>query len=305
MMPGPKSVASPKTSTTSRKSKEDPVRAHKLATPGKVIREWLDVIIIALLLAMFIRMFVVELLKIPSSSMTPTLLGTEPPGSTVSFYDVDNDGKEDMILRSYDVHGVYCYNVYKYDGKRYHYAGAMDPGYKANIWMRKEQQRQDRIIVCKFFYWFSPPKRGDIVVFKVPSIIYTTEKPIYIKRVAGLPGETLSFVPAPGVPGHMNSMGHLVADGKIIEKPDFFKTQIYEYGSIPRQREDYEPDTAVTIDHGNSFELVSAKVPNNSIYVFGDNTVGSLDSRYWGPVPLNNLRGRAVFRYWKNPMFLK
>ena len=49
------------------------------------------------------------------------------------------------------------------------------------------------IVVDKFAYWFTPPKRGDIVVFKVPHNIYTREKPVYIKRAIGLPGDEVEI----------------------------------------------------------------------------------------------------------------
>ena len=273
------------------------------------IREWGDALVIAYLLAMFIRMFVFELFKIPSSSMTPTLLGTEQPRH--GYRDVNGDGEEDMILRSMYRGG---YDVYLNNGDRFQYAGVQNPiGRKErDAWESQLKIRQDRIIVCKFLYWFSPPKRGDIVVFKVPECIYQSEKPIYIKRVAGLPGETLTFEPAKGVPGHDGAMGHLVADGKRVESPDFFKDQLYEFRNIGGVNYNDRPSYTRYHPRGSSVEILEMKVPENSVFVFGDNTVSSTDSRYWGKVDLSRLRGRAVFRYnpgyfpfTKTPGFLK
>ena len=273
------------------------------------VREWSDAIIIAFLLAMFIRLFVAELFKIPSSSMTPTLLGTDTNFQSVSFFDVDKDGKDDMILRSQRFGETF--DVYLKKGKRYEYAGAREPGPSRGNWMNQSQIRQDRILVGKFFYWFSTPKRGDIVVFKVPECIFDPEKPIYIKRVTGLPGETLTFDPAPPLPGHEH-MGWLVAGGKRVESPGFFGTHSYEtrdeHGTFEardvRTGRGTRPDYAQYRDFGGGTDIVGIHVPNDGIYVFGDNTVSSQDSRYWGKVPFDHLRGRAILRYYRPLSFL-
>ena len=60
-----------------------------------------------------------------------------------------------------------------------------------------------KILVSKFAYWFGGPERGDVVVFKTPTHIWDPRKPIYIKRVVGLGGETISF------------KGQLVANGEV------------------------------------------------------------------------------------------
>ncbi|MFP4382132.1 MAG: signal peptidase I [Candidatus Sumerlaeia bacterium] len=266
------------------------------------IREWLDALVLAYLLAMFIRLFVAELFKIPSPSMTPTLLGTSPQRQEISFYDVNDDGRDDMILHS--ILGGESFDVYIDDGDRYVFAGKMNPGPHRSSWLRDRQQRQDRILVAKFAYWFSEPDRGDIAIFKVPDSIYEKTKPIYIKRVVGLPGEELAFLPVPGVPGHQNSMGRLMVDGELVEEPEFFQKQIYEYGRIGNLKPYEMPEYARYRNRGIFQDLMTVKVPEDSVYVFGDNTVSSRDSRYWGAVPFNHLRGKAILRYWKSPKFL-
>jgi len=259
------------------------------------IRDWLDAIIIAYLLAMFIRLFVVELFKIPSPSMTPALLGTESDRQVLSYYDIDHDGKDDMILRSYRA-GL-TYDVYLSKPGYYQYAGAFDPGPSRDVWMRQSQQRQDHILVSKFSFWFSPPDRGDIVVFKVPRVIFEPEKPIYIKRVVGLPGEDLTFQPVTGVPGNYNTMGRLVADGELVEQPAFFQRQLYQFRAIGSILPHERPDYAEYRRGIQGLDLLKADVPDDGVYVFGDNTVSSKDSRYWGDVPLTRLRGKAICRY--------
>ncbi|MBN1868185.1 signal peptidase I [Candidatus Sumerlaeota bacterium] len=272
------------------------------------IREWTDALVIAFLLAMFIRLFVAEFFKIPSPSMTPTLLGTEPPRQAVSYYDVNGDGSDDLILRS----GAEC-DVYEREDGTYRFAGTFYPdSAQRQLWMHRQKNRQDRIVVSKFLYWFSPPQRGDIVVFKVPEAIFEPSKPIYIKRVAGLPGETLTFEPTPGKPGHEETMGRLVADGRRVEQPSFFARHLYEYRDLQRASLVHAPSYARYRLHGVRADLVEAQVPEDGVYTFGDNTISSLDSRYWGAVARDRLRGRAIFRcnlhyfpYIQFPGFLK
>ncbi|HUT25075.1 MAG TPA: S26 family signal peptidase, partial [Sumerlaeia bacterium] len=221
-------VAKSSPHTPSGPKKDSRGAQREPAPPGEprgfwpVLSEWTDALVVAFLLAMFIRLFAVELFKIPSGSMTPTLLGSEPGG--VSFFDVDGDNDEDMIVRS-----NHNYLVYLKENKRYHFGGRGHPGNDLDRWMRRRQTRQDRIIVAKFLYWFSPPKRGDIAVFKPPEPSFDPSKPVYIKRVVGLPGETLSFEAAPGVSEYEHSMGRLAANGERVESPEFFRDQLYQY----------------------------------------------------------------------------
>ena len=100
-------------------------------------------------------------------------------------------------------------------------------------------------------------------------------------------------------------MGRLEIDGEVITSPDFFQTQLYECRNIANINPRLRPDSARYVDHGIFSDLMKARIPDDGIYVFGDNTVSSNDSRYWGAVGLNRLRGRAIFRYWWPPTFLR
>jgi signal peptidase I len=267
-------------------------------------REWVDALVIAIMLAMFVKMFAVEMFKIPSPSMTPTLLGTQAPMHSISYYDVDHDGLEDMLLLSYP-HRVH---VYRNQGNgSYLYDGEPRPGAAYDLWARKQQQRQDHILVAKFLYWFAPPRRGDIVIFKTPESIFEPALPVFIKRVVGLPGEKLGFEPCEGVTGHEDTMAHLTIDGKRVEKPIFFQSQRYEYRDLMQVTSDVRPDYAQYTDYGIGplTMIQGVNVPEGMIYVFGDNTVSSRDSRYFGGVVLDRLRGRAIMRLWKVPGFLR
>ena len=246
------------------RAKESAASKDAAPQPGKgllaLCREWGDALVIAYVLAMFIRTFVVELFKIPSASMTPTLIG----GSVLET-DFDGDGEKDLVLKP-DQSPPYRYHVFfgkngKFTENRYVDDPALVP-----VLNHRFKKEDDRIFVNKMAYWFSPPKRGDVVVFKIPRVIWDPLRPIYIKRAIGLPGETVEVRDE-----------RLWINGEQVTDPPFFADHMYtkdpQMGRIPKQLTD------------------------SGVYVFGDNTRSSYDSRYWGEVPLGNLRGRAFFRY--------
>jgi signal peptidase I len=241
---------------------------------GAILREWADALMVAFVATMFFRIFFVELFKIPSGSMTPTLIGGQ-----IARADLNNDGHPDLVFYPESRQPPM---VFLNDGQDHLLAqfGAEVPA--AGI---IPHERFDRILVNKMSYWFRNLQRGDIVVFKVPEQIWAKDKPIYIKRCVGLPGEELSF----------DGSGHLIVNGDRVTEPEFFSYWRYlPYVDTPHAD---IPEITYT-DYGGDKCIQRIHVPGNKIYVFGDNTQGSLDSRYWGGVPLNNVKGRAFFRYW-------
>ncbi len=114
---------------------------------------------------------------------------------------------------------------------------------------------------------FDPPERGDIIVFNPP--VSNDSKP-YIKRVIGLPGET---VEARG--------GHVYIDGHRVDEP-YLEGEETWCGSIQGVKQDCE---AVT-------------VPEGSVFVLGDNRDNSTDSRAFGIVDVDRIIGKAWFAYW-------
>lgn len=248
-----------------------------------VLRDWGDALIVAFVLAMFLRVFVLELFKIPTGSMTPTLIG-----GMVAHADYNGDGGEDLVLFSSPADRtplVFVRNDGYWEG-----LGRQSVSLnKARQWEYdgKLKHQFDRILVNKMAYWFEPPERGDIVVFKVPPRIWQEDKPIYIKRCVGEPGDRLSFDPD----------GRLVAGGDMVETPEFFSHQRY------RQTLERSPQLIVRPENHYrdlsryTTQLETVDVPEDAIVAFGDNTNSSWDSRYWGSIPLPNVRGRAFFRY--------
>jgi signal peptidase I len=117
----------------------------------------------------------------------------------------------------------------------------------------------DRVLVNKFIYRFTEPQRGDIVVFE--SVEGGGED--LIKRVVGVPGDRIS------VRG-----GRLLVNGEP-------------------QREPY-----VNKKFPDSSSSAPTTVPEDNVFVMGDNRANSRDSRYFGTVPEKKIEGEAFLRFW-------
>jgi signal peptidase I len=115
----------------------------------------------------------------------------------------------------------------------------------------------DLVLVDKLSYRFHLPRRGDVIVFQPP--IDTKDK--YIKRVIGLPGETIEV-----------SNNVVYVDGKPLNEPYMYTPML---GDMP-----------------------PTKVPSDSVFAMGDNRSVSLDSRSFGPVKISSIVGKAVVVYW-------
>jgi signal peptidase I len=118
---------------------------------------------------------------------------------------------------------------------------------------------QERIFINKFVYRFEPIHRGDVVVFWYP--LDRTKS--FIKRIIGLPGETVEI-----------RRGIVYVNGLPITEP-----------YVPPQYEDVS-------DFG------PVRVPMDDYFVMGDHRISSNDSRVFGPVASRYIYGRAVFAYW-------
>jgi signal peptidase I len=164
-----------------------------------VVREYAEALIIAVLLALVIRTFVVQAFKIPSGSMLPTL------------------------------------------------------------------QIGDHILVNKFLYYFQPVRRGDIIVFKFPQ----DETRDFIKRVIGLPGETIEI-----------RGKQVFVDGKLLDEP------YAVYGDWPTGR------------LGEREKLGPLVVPPDRLFMMGDNRDHSMDSRVWGFLDIHKVKGKAFVVYF-------
>lgn len=158
------------------------------------VLDWAETIIVALVLALIIRAFFLQVFWIPSGSMEPTL----------------------------DI--------------------------------------SDRIVVNKVAFHFRQPRRFEIVVFRqVPAM--DKEKRDLIKRVVGLPGETLEV-----------KNGLIFINGSPVEEKHAMNQDFANFGPV--------------------------SVPADAYFVMGDNRPASADSRYWGFLPQKNIIGPAFLRIW-------
>jgi len=115
----------------------------------------------------------------------------------------------------------------------------------------------------KVLYQTGDPERGDIIVFKFPE----DEKKDFIKRVIGLPGETIEIKDKV-----------VFIDGTPIDEPYVHHTKY----TIQPIRDNFGPYT----------------IPEDNVFVMGDNREGSYDSRWWGPVKREKIVGKALVIYW-------
>jgi signal peptidase I len=135
-------------------------------------------------------------------------------------------------------------------------------------------QISDRIIVDKLSYRLHSVHRGDIVVFARPPLEDQAYSDL-VKRVVGLPGETIS-----------SKDGKLYINGKLLAQP-----------WLPKGPQSYT--TTLPGDPHPQFDLPGpVKIPPGEYYVMGDNRTDSEDSRYFGPIPRSLIVGRAVAVVW-------
>ena len=124
---------------------------------------------------------------------------------------------------------------------------------------------QDYLVVDEISYSLRTPKRGEPVILRYPK----DPKEFFIKRVIGLPGETVELSD-----GEIKIKNKVSPDGFVLKQPYL----------DPPDHPTY-PDMSLTLG-------------TNEYFVLGDNRDFSSDSRIWGPVPKNLIVGRAILRVW-------
>jgi len=227
-----------------------------IKTQKQIIREYAEALIFAILIAFFIRSIIIEPYKIPSRSMVPTLL------------------VGDHIF----------VNKMSY--------GWRVPGTK--FWLTK----------------WGEPKRGEVIVFIYPK----DESLDFIKRVVGLPGDHVQYkagqllvndqevseeeIRVLGIDPH-SQRDLLIPSAQASTIPNSFQPLPYSKGF-----EDYVIklenllgvqhliQRSITDPNEDEFDLI---VPEKHFFVMGDNRDQSSDSRFWGFVPRENLKGHALF----------
>lgn len=125
--------------------------------------------------------------------------------------------------------------------------------------MMPHLENHERIFINKFMYRFRPISRGDVVVFRYP----LDPSKSYIKRVIGLPGDTVSI-----------RDGRVMVNGKPLSEPYIAPNYLDDQSYAP------------------------VKVEANHYFVLGDHRSSSNDSRVWGTVDRQYIYGKAVLVYW-------
>ena len=183
------------------------------------IREYFESIVIAVILALFIRTFVVQAFKIPTGSMEENLL------------------IGDHLLVNKFVLGPTMWDIER----------GLAP--------------------------IGGISRGDVVVFKYP----IEPERDFIKRVIGLPGETIE-----------------VRDRKVLVNGSPLDEPYAHYLAVRSSPSEFNEVTS--FDVRDRYGPVT--VPPNHYFVMGDNRDNSQDSRYWGFLPRENVKGKALIIYW-------
>jgi len=141
----------------------------------------------------------------------------------------------------------------------------------------------DRLWVEKYAYWFSKPRRGDVVVFSTRGLSSPLpEDQYYVKRIVGIPGDVLTIRD-----DRLHNHGEPVSEpaalaDMIITNPARVNPALLA-DSDPTRPNDGKAGVAV---------------PPGHYFVMGDNTGNSFDSRFWGTVPEHNIIGRVSKLYW-------
>jgi signal peptidase I len=134
----------------------------------------------------------------------------------------------------------------------------------------------DRIVVDKLSYDLHGVGRGDIVVFARPPAEDCAGAPVsdLVKRVIGLPGETIS----------LSGNGYVLINGKRLNET-WLPTSVQ--------------GTTYPGPSGTPYSLSHPyKIPANDYFMMGDNRGDSCDSRFWGPIPKSLMVGKVDLRIW-------
>lgn len=289
-------------------------KLHKL-TPVTWEAHWrenVEVILVAVIVAVGIRSYFLQPFKIPTGSMQPTLNGIighpmrEPAPNiarqVVEFLVLGRNyinvvsQQDDRVRQIVPKKFAFFFTFSRVMCERQNFLVYAPPetlkqdfkvtpgtAYrKGDVVARGAIDTGDQVFVDKFSYNFVKPKRGDVFVFKTNGITLIpadpeTGAPYYIKRLAGLPGDELRIDPP-----------LLYVNGHTAEGAGFERVM-----SVLDGYRGYAPGRDHLHDPTKTYT-----VPEQHYFAMGDNSYNSYDSRYWGAVPEENLVGRGLLVYW-------
>lgn len=299
--------------------------------PHASIRENIDVILVALVIALGIRTFFLQPMAIPTGSMQPTLYGITqqnlrkdpnskiPNGITRVFNAVARGiwyyhvtAVEEGVFRGFSPPqqvfplvkkqqlfvGNRAYNVWFPPDEFERRAGVRQGELfrKGEDILKLKVASGDRLFVDRFTYNFRRPQRGEITIFASHGLPDLTPDTHYIKRLIGLPGEKVRI---------MNNR-HVAINGVELDASTPRFENLYSFNGPPREDQysghinSYVAQQAGRPIMASLFpdETAEYSVPSEHYFVLGDNTMNSYDSRYWGSFPEDRVVGKLAFVFW-------
>ena len=288
-----------------------------------------DVLVVAISVAMAFRAYFYQPFKIPTGSMQPTLYGIHSIACNAEelsfmekkpmcFFTWIFTGTSTQVVRAEAsgtvrfssgagskkpgytpviVAGMPHYvpnDAFEQDEfkRPYKLKGGVSHGanvHKGDVLWAGKVVTGDFVFVNRWKWNFMHPQRGQIMVFSTTGINGLQQGTHFIKRMTGLPNETLQ------IKAH-----NLIVDGKVVTGPG-------RLGLIARREKigAWAPAYAGfnPSDNGSGpgqlgTENDIVKLTGSQYYAMGDNSENSFDSRYWGPVPEKNLLGPGAIVYW-------
>ena len=295
---------------------------------------WLEnceVFLVAIVIALGVRTYILQPFTIPTGSMQPTLNGIigyptteQPPNFFVRLVHKAVHGRTwiDVVAKTDDIivdvretkwmlfftrtaligqRSSYTVNCPRDTLHRY-FIGALRPYRAGEVIARGYYDTGDHVFVDKMTYHFRHPRRDEVFVFntqKVPtqenrSTGMSGPSQFYIKRLAGLPGDLLQIRPP-----------ELLVNGERAKGTGFSNVMSEKDGFRGYSNESEQPFMVGFTGRPRRvpMNILSSpdetfRVPPKSYFALGDNSFHSSDGRDWGVVPEQNLMGRGVFVYW-------
>ncbi len=298
----------------------DAVAAASVVMPPKPfagLRENLEILVVAIAVAMTFRTYFIQPFKIPTGSMQPSLYGitsqhqagprlfdrpilknlkwivtgdyyheyrAKASGTVSNFV---KDQWDPSILRFTIGDKLHKVPIDAWNDFTRRHEIKVHPGQfvaRGTLLWSGIRRAGDHVFVDRVRWNFFRPKRGQVIVFSTADIPTLPPGMHYIKRLVGLPGETISIRPP-----------NVLANG----------VELHEPSSIERIASRQPGYAGYTLADPRATEPCVLRFPHDSFTLseheylaLGDNTQNSKDSRYWGGAPQNNMVGPAAVVYW-------
>lgn len=316
------------------KNLEETARRWFKPYPNPGIRENVKEFLVAVVVILSFTTFFLQLTKIPTGSMQPTLYGivqtnlrdnpeVKVPGflGRMALYWTKGisykhlvapvDGRIEAIMPVKLVLPFVKKQVIRFEGRNMtvwfppdngvEEAGQLEQGQafkKGDDILKLKVVAGDHLLVDRFTYNFRKPKRGEIFVFKTRGILgIPHQDQLYIKRLVALPNEKVQI----------SNDQHLIINGRKLTASDRHFEWVYTMDGTPADFPYVGHVNGVTGErkYGRRGlapyfydESATHVVGPHHYLAMGDNTLNSLDSRAWGDVPEQNIIGKCWFVYW-------